>query len=301
MAEVTVTLVNRQPLLGRPMVELAWLGPAGETRCAETHPAPTSEGIHELGAFPLPAASGPGAYCLRARLLDGGAVVSGAEAEVLALPPLDWAGALDRLEWVGARPAIAEPSSAAPPANGLERPLVAAVPGSLTEPDWQGLLASVWAGRTALVGPLHPRETLALRVLAAHGLALKLYHAIGNWMGSYHWVPASPLFAGLPANGLAGPVYTEVLPWWGLGEQGGTVLAGSIRNTQSRREAPAMQWYSDIELVPFGAGRLIFCQYRVFERAHALPVAARLLRSLAALAERDPALVHGAPGETRLS
>jgi hypothetical protein len=299
--EVALTLVNRQPLMGSPTVDLAWLGPAGATLRTETHPAPTSEGIHELGTLPWPASAGPGVYGLRARLLNDRAVVSEAQAEVLALPPLEWAGALDRLEWVGARPAIAGPGSspATPPANGLGRPLVAALPGSLTEADWHGLLEAAWAGGTALVGPLHPRETLALRVLAAHGLALKLYHAIGNWMGCYHWVPASRLFAGLPANGLAGPVYTEVLPWWGLGEQGGRVLAGSIRNTQTRREAPAMQWYSDIELVPFGAGQLIFCQYRVFERAHELPVAARLLRSLAALAERDPAFVPSASGETR--
>ena len=296
--EVALTLVNREPLLGSPTVEVVRLGPDGQAQRVDACVAPLGAGIHPLAAVTLPANSGPGAYCVRARLLSGEAVLSEAQVEVLALAPLAWEGALDRLEWVGARPVIAGPGSAGPAANGLGRPRVAALPHSLTEPEGHSLLAAAHAGRTALVGPLHPRDTLALRVLAAHHLHLKLYHAIGNWMGSYHWVPESSLFAGLPANGLAGPVYTEVLPWWGLGEQGGTVLAGSIRNTQTRREAPAMQWYADIERVPFGAGELIFCQYRIFERAHELPVAAWLLRSLAALAAGERALAPNVTSET---
>jgi hypothetical protein len=58
------------------------------------------------------------------------------------------------------------------------------------------------------------------------------------------------------------------------------VLAGSLRNTQTRLEAPRILWYSDIEAVPHGQGGLIFCQYRLFERAHAQPLAARLLANL---------------------
>ena len=111
-----------------------------------------------------------------------------------------------------------------------------------------------------------------------------MHLGIGNWMGCFHWVPDSELFAGLPAGGLAGEVYADVLPWYVMSELGGEVLAGSVRNTQTRREPPAMLWYSDVETIRLGKGALFFCQYRVFEQAGANPLAARLVSNLIQLA-----------------
>jgi hypothetical protein len=45
-----------------------------------------------------------------------------------------------------------------------------------------------------------------------------------------------------------------------------------------------MIWYSDIEAIPFGRGQLLFCQYRVFDRAGSNPLANRLLYNLLRLA-----------------
>jgi hypothetical protein len=41
-----------------------------------------------------------------------------------------------------------------------------------------------------------------------------------------------------------------------------------------------MLWYSDIEAVPVGQGEIVFCQYRIFEHAHAQPIAAQLVYNL---------------------
>ncbi|MCC2629247.1 MAG: hypothetical protein K0S14_2897, partial [Thermomicrobiales bacterium] len=80
--------------------------------------------------------------------------------------------------------------------------------------------------------------------------------------------------------------YADVLPHYVMSELGGRVFAGSFRNTQTRREAPAMIWYSDIEAIPFGSGKLFFCQYRLFDRAGSNPLAGRLLGNLLRLARR---------------
>jgi hypothetical protein len=61
---------------------------------------------------------------------------------------------------------------------------------------------------------------------------------------------------------------------------GGTVQAGSLRNTQSRQDAPSMLWYSDIESLDYGKGTILFCQYRVFENLARDPMAARLAENL---------------------
>ena len=77
-----------------------------------------------------------------------------------------------------------------------------------------------------------------------------------------------------------------MLPHYVMSEMGGRVYAGSFRNTQTRLEDPAMIWYSDIEAIPFGSGKLFFCQYRLFDRAGSNPLAGRLLGNLLRLARR---------------
>ena len=157
-------------------------------------------------------------------------------------------------------------------------------PGSLSRDDWEALLAAADAGGVGVIGPLRPEDELARSILAERGVNVDLHFGIGNWMGCYHWIPAEEMFDGLPAGGLAGEAYADVLPHYVMSELGGRVFAGSFRNTQTRREDPAMIWYSDIEAIPFGSGKLVFCQYRLFDRAASNPLAGRLLGNLLRLA-----------------
>jgi hypothetical protein len=99
-------------------------------------------------------------------------------------------------------------------------------------------------------------------------------------MGCYHWIPDSNLFSGLPSSGLAKRPYAEIIPKYVLSEMGGEVHAGSLRNTQTRVDPPAMLWYSDIESLRYGKGAIIFCQYRAFENIERDPLAERLAYNL---------------------
>jgi beta-galactosidase len=280
-----LTLVNCAPLAPGMRVIVSVRDPAGQDTEILQQPAPVLEGIHELG--PITVMTGaPGSYQLSARLQQAGEVVAETEQAIVALATLDWSELPQGITWLGQRPAFLEQAGL----SGLEseirddRLLVAASPGSLFDEDWRRLLEAVEAGGTAIIGPLHKRDELALRSLAQHGINLELSLGIGSWIGSYHWIPDSDLFAGLPAGGLAGAAYVDVLPWYGLPEQGGEVLAGSLRNSETRIDVPRMLWYSDIEAVPLGAGEITFCQYRPFENAHVQPLAARLTANLLRLA-----------------
>lgn len=138
-----------------------------------------------------------------------------------------------------------------------------------------------------MIGPLRPSDEAALALLASHGINIQLHFGIGNWMGCYHWIPASPLFSGLPCGGLAGEAYVNVRPRYVMSELGGEVLAGSLSNTQTRLEAPAILWYSDIERISLGKGCLVFCQYLIFDAALADPLAGRLLANLMSMLHLD--------------
>jgi len=283
---VTVTLVNTAPLEKSATLSVTVYDTQQIPVVSENITAPPGVGVAELGAIAFDTGSAAGEFRVVARLLaDAGAILAETVETILVLPPIDVGPACRQVTWPGGLPNVGSPVQGGVADGGHRRLLGLARPASLRTEDWQSLLVEVEAGSVAIIGPLTPHDDIALSALARHDVAVNLYMGIGNWMGCYHWIPASPLFASLPAPGLAGEPYADVLPRYVLSEQGGDILAGSLRNTQSRLEPPAILWYSDIEAVPFGRGRLIFCQYRVFDQETPNPLAARLLCNLIGVAQ----------------
>jgi hypothetical protein len=282
VAGLALAQVNHGPTPGEARLVVSWRDPAGVEKIVLERDAPGTVGIHELGQVHIPMRE-PGQYDVFARVQARGTVLAETQQAVLALRPVQWGSIPATVEWLGQPPAVHEQLRRT--SGGEKRLLLAATPASLDEADWHGLFDAVEQGQTAVVGPLHTRDRLALRAFERRGLALRLHLGIGSWMGCYHWQPQSALFADLPAGGLAGATYVDVLPWYVMSEQGGLVLAGSLRNTTTLQALePSILWYSDVEVVRLRAGAIIFCQYRLFEQAHVQPLAARLLANLLAVA-----------------
>jgi beta-galactosidase len=276
--DVELTLVNRQPLSGKGHLHMAVYDPAGNEIETWSQAAPPSSGIRELGTISIQTGQISGEYRVSVRLIEGPEALAESSETILALPRVDLAEVSAAVESWAVTPTLDTTGDQA-------RVLLVTEPGSLSEGDWGDLLDTVHAGRVAIIGPLHKRDGIALRSLGERGIDIQLHYGIGNWMGCYHWVPKSDLFAGLPAGGLAREAYVDVLPWYVISEMGGEILAGSLRNTQTRREPPAILWYSDIEVIHLGEGTMLFCQYRIFRRVNTNPLAAKLTHNLIRLAE----------------
>ena len=282
---LSLTQINRLPPPSNASIELSCLDPAGSITALGRRPAALTAGVHELGEVMAGPAGILGRYEIQAHVVVGDEIKAETQQSILALDPApELLAQAASYIWLGERPPWLTPQTAGTntPAASAASDAVFAVaqPSSLREIEWDVLLDRVEAGQTVLLGALHKRDKTAIASLARHGLTVQLHLGIGNWMGCYHWAPVSELFAGLPAGGLAGATYVDVLPWYVLSELGGEVLAGSFRNSMTRIEAPRVLWYSDVEVVPHGSGEVIFCQYRIFEQAGAHPLAARLTSNL---------------------
>ena len=66
------------------------------------------------------------------------------------------------------------------------------------------------------------------------------------------------------------------------------VLAGLIQGHRADGARSQFHWFSDIEVVERGRGRLIFCQYRLFTAPGRDPLADRMRRNLLRLAAEYP-------------
>jgi Beta-galactosidase/beta-glucuronidase len=280
---LSITLVNRVPLAGPDQISIHLFDPDGKEVSSVQHDAPQGAGIHPVREIMLNPALRPGQYQLTARLLNYPQDCAETSRNFWVLPAVDLEGVYSGAQWIGARPAWVSTFGGIPSEEDPKRLLVIAHPGALTRMDWEIVLAEVSAGRSAVIGPLRPSDEAALDLLASYGITIRLHFGIGNWMGCYHWIPASPLFSGLPQGGLAGEAYVNVRPRYVMSELGGEVLAGSFSNSQTRLEASAILWYSDIERITLGKGCLVFCQYLIFDTPLADPLADQLLANLIAM------------------
>lgn len=271
---VRATMVNQAPLPESAHVLLRVLDPQGMVLEEFTLDAPATEGIWPLDQPLRTIPDQPGEIRIEASLLQGERILFQTFETVLVLPATE----------EGDAPAVQRYPD--PSAGELDEHAIIEVPkpAKLGERQWVSLLETVGNGGVAVLGPLSNKDHTAIALLAEFGTAFDPQLGIGNWMGCFHWVPDSPLFEGLPAGSLAGEPYAEILPWYVTTEMGGEVLAGSIRNTQTRQEPPRILWYSDVEAVPFREGTVLFCQYRIFDSTADNPLASRMRQNLLRLA-----------------
>jgi len=288
---LSLTLVNWTPLARPDQISVQLFDAESKEVSSVLQEAPQWAGVNSLREISLKPFLHPGQYKLKARLSDYPHDCAETSRNFWVLPPVDLEGVYAGARWIGTPPAWISNFGGMPSEQDPKRLLVIAHPGSLTRTDWETVLNEVSGGRCAVLGPLRPSDEAALDLLASNGITIRLHFGIGNWMGCYHWIPASPLFSGLPCGGLAGEAYVNVRPNYVMSEIGGEVLAGSFSNSQTRLEAPAIFWYSDIERITLGKGCLVFCQYMIFDTPWADPLADRLLANLISML-RDDWLPH---------
>ena len=279
--DIDLSLVCRDPSSStHGVISIQVTSPLGEVIAREEVKIQINTGIHTLETISIEVGLA-GVYRISAELIANGKTLAENEETILAMERINWGILPQQFRSFGKEPPIRllgdHPQTDAKTNTGL---YLAAYPSSLTVKDWANLLALVHSGGVAICGALCPEDQLAVQILNRHDLPVQLHPGIGSWMGCYHWIPDTNLFTGLPAGGLAMKPYAEIVPKYVLSEMGGQVQAGSLRNTQSRLEAPAMLWYSDIESVQFGKGEIVFCQYRVFEKIDRDPLADRLAANL---------------------
>jgi len=131
-------------------------------------------------------------------------------------------------------------------------------------------------GRTGEASPLLPVNARTKR-------------AFGHWICIPRLVKKHPIFDGLPADGMMGPVYQNVWAQNTLLDVGGELVAGSIgfdwfpdfdRKRRHYYGPGDVWWGADVAVVPHGKGRCILSQLHLIGNLGKDPVADRLLFNL---------------------
>jgi len=272
---VEITLVNQHPMKENGYLSLSVEDTMGNITLQKDYGLRMLKGIQPLEDL-LISPNNPGDYQIIVRLTVNDVVLAEASELIHVFEPVAWDGLRGKIISLGKLSDSVKQTGVLK--DGTD-PLVTLVPkpATVSNDEWDMLFATVEAGEQAVIGALRPEDQSVIKRFIDQGIPLELHPGIGSWMGCYHWIPKSGIFSGLPAGGLAKLPYAEVIPKYVMGEMGGEILAGSLNNTMTRLDLePSMLWYSDIEIIPYGKGQILFCQYRVFDQIDNDPLAARL-------------------------
>jgi len=117
----------------------------------------------------------------------------------------------------------------------------------------------------------------------------RVKRAMGHWICIPRMVHDHPVFDGLPADCMMGPIYENVWAQSTLLDVGGETIVGAVGYDWfpdydlSRRHyyGPGDTWWgSDMAIAPLGKGRCIVCQLRLIENLGKDPVADKILFNL---------------------
>ncbi len=263
-AQVDLTQINQYPLEGEEQIEVLIQDSAGGVISRFSMQPASSPGIHPLESISFTAGDHPNSYHIQCRLKRGLATLAETEETIHCLPKID----LEEL-------------------NADNRVVIVREPAKLSGEEWSSVLKRASLGQPVIIGALRPEDKVAQEALRRSGITIEIHTGYGSWLGCHHWLPKSGLTDNLPfAGGLAGEAFSGILPRYILTELGGTVLAGSIRCSQDPFSPKIISWRSDIEQVSFGKGKLVFCQYLLFEQSNTHPVASHLAYNLLRLAAK---------------
>jgi len=129
----------------------------------------------------------------------------------------------------------------------------------------------------------------------------RLKRAMGHWTCIPRLVNDHPVFDGLPANSMMGPIYENIWPQSTLFDVGGETIVGAIGYDWfpdfdlSKRHyyGPGDVWWgADMAVVPLGSGHCIVSQLRLLENLGKDPVADKILYNLIEFTNNRLQTVH---------
>ena len=109
---------------------------------------------------------------------------------------------------------------------------------------------------------------------------LESKQAVGNWIPVGHSAKKHPIFEGLPVNCLMGQDYQDVCAVETIMGLEGETVAASLSLNIRRPEIGSVWWGSDLAIVPYGKGKIVFSTLQIIENLGKDPVADKLLYNM---------------------
>ena len=143
----------------------------------------------------------------------------------------------------------------------------------------QELLDDAVTGLTVIFAGIDPDDARFLQKYGGLNYSLDLVPAASAGGEGFHFLGQSPLFTRLPSGIVAGEVHADLLPAWSIARLPGAQVAAGF--AQIPGTSTNWNFFADIQSVPHGKGRIVFHQYRMWDKLGTSALADALFSNLA--------------------
>jgi beta-galactosidase len=280
-ASIKVHLFN-EVQLGDYAVQFRVKGPNGRVLHQESLSGKAKPGLNVVGKFQFPVGFERGRFTFDLVLTRNGKELSRAEESFFVPGEVKLDNVLKKVTLLGNFPDTVSWSStedaSVTVATGLH---------DVSEAALKRALDRASQGSTLILGALTEEDMKKVQSLKGVGSDLTLIRSAGGPQGNYHYITKSPAFKDLPGPGLMDEIFAEVQPLWSLDHlpEKTEVIAGSVNINTVPGAKGKIRWGADLALLPHGKGKVIFCQYDIFDRLGKNALADAMFANLVQLAK----------------
>jgi hypothetical protein len=278
---VTVTLLNECRVEGRADLSLQVVGPTNQVLWKKKRNIKIPKSRKELWTGSISASGSSGTHRFAVRLMQGMKVLAESAAEFHVFDPAAPSeveiNVVDPLgHWTPQCLRLARQGSVRAPVHVV--PPLANTISAYPDNELAHVLAEVNNGAVALVF-CPPDDWNELAEWVDPGVRATPRDALGGAFGACHYAKLHPIFDGLPARGMMGLPYRNIVPWKTFADASEEDMCGCL-NTALLYQNDASPWGNNILVRRYGTGRIIFTHLRVLQHLGDDPVADRLFANM---------------------
>jgi hypothetical protein len=257
-------------------------GPSGRVVHQESLAGKARTGLNAAGKFQFPVGFERGRFTFDLVLTRNGKEMSRTEEHFLVPPEVKLDNVLKKVTLLGNFPDSVSWSSTE------DAPVIVATGlHDVPEAALKKALERANQGATLVFGALTEEDIKKVQSLKGFGNELTLIRSTGSPQGNYHYLGKSAAFKDIAGPGLMDETFAEVQPLWSLEHlpEKTEIHAGSVNINTAPGAKVKVRWGADLAVVPHGKGKVIFCQFDIFDRLGKNALADALFANLVNLAK----------------
>lgn len=252
--------------LDKAEVQIKVLDSANKALSTQKKQIQGSTSMTQLGEFKVTAPSKQGNYTLLIELLSGNNVLHSAKEPLLILEDHDFKDAMKSVCFLDEAEST---SDAIRHIAGKEKVIFTSSISSWNEGILDRLAASIKEGKTLFISDMNTDDIDTFNSCAAFGFQIEGHFTTGATGASYHYITDRSFFPYATKTSILDCTASAILPSMSLNElPKGKIMARSVSI-----EEGDLKHGVDLQILPFGKGHMIFCQYPLLDNLENNPLA----------------------------
>jgi hypothetical protein len=245
-------------------VQIKLLDAQGKVLSTQKKAAGGTTSIINLGEFTVQAPSKAGPHSLQVDLLSAGKVIHSLTEPLLVLD-----AAADAMSAVCFLDEAESSSDAIKHISGKEKVIFTSSISSWNEGILDRLAAAIREGKTLFISDMNNDDIEAFNSCTAFGFQVEGHFTTGANGGSFHYLTDQNLVPHFGKEHILGCTASAIMPAMSLNElPKATVLARAVTI-----EDGELRHGVDVQVIPFGKGKIVFCQYSLLDNLESNPLA----------------------------